>query len=85
MVYHNGIKHYFYFTGNICRSPIAEAVFSNEIDALGLNESWEVESAAIIGYHTGKCPDPRAMATLREKGITNYYHRARTVSKFIVI
>ncbi|XP_043605153.1 low molecular weight phosphotyrosine protein phosphatase-like isoform X2 [Bombus pyrosoma] len=66
--------------GNICRSPIAEAVFKNEINVLGLNESWEVESAAIIGYHTGKCPDPRAMSTLREKGITNYSHTARTVN-----
>ncbi|XP_073967948.1 low molecular weight phosphotyrosine protein phosphatase 2-like [Bombus fervidus] len=40
--------------GNICRSPIAEAVFNNEINLLGLNDSWEVESAAIIGYHTGQ-------------------------------
>ncbi|KOX73842.1 Low molecular weight phosphotyrosine protein phosphatase [Melipona quadrifasciata] len=67
--------------GNICRSPIAEAVFSDQINKLGLNESWEVESAALIGYHTGKNPDHRAMSTLREKGITNYSHKARPITE----
>lgn len=45
----------------------------------GLKNQWEVESAAIIGYHTGKVPDHRAMSTLKENGITNYSHRARQV------
>ncbi|XP_015590822.1 low molecular weight phosphotyrosine protein phosphatase [Cephus cinctus] len=67
--------------GNICRSPIAEAVFSNLIQEKGLNDLWYVESAALIGYHTGKNPDHRAMTTLREKGITNYSHKARPIKK----
>lgn len=45
----------------------------------GLKNQWEVESAALIGYHTGKVPDYRALSTLKENGITNYSHRARQV------
>lgn len=67
--------------GNICRSPIAEAVFDEQISKLGLKNSWEVNSAALIGYHTGKGPDHRAMSTLRENGITNYSHKARPITE----
>ncbi|XP_054006679.1 low molecular weight phosphotyrosine protein phosphatase-like [Hylaeus anthracinus] len=67
--------------GNICRSPIAEAVFIDQMNKLGVSDSWEVESAALIGYHTGKNPDHRAMSTLREKGIINYSHKARPITK----
>lgn len=67
--------------GNICRSPIAEAVFIDQINKLNINHLWEVESAALIGYHTGKNPDHRATSTLREKGITNYSHKARPITK----
>ena len=65
--------------GNICRSPIAEAVFDDYIKKNGLSNTWEVKSAALIGYHTGKSPDNRAMTTLKEKGITDYSHAARPV------
>ncbi|KAM0726528.1 Low molecular weight phosphotyrosine protein phosphatase [Formica fusca] len=67
--------------GNICRSPIAEAVFENEMSKRGLKNQWEVESAALIGYHTGKMPDHRALSTLKENGITNYSHRARQINQ----
>ncbi|KAK0084829.1 hypothetical protein PV325_006355 [Microctonus aethiopoides] len=67
--------------GNICRSPIAEAVFADYIIKNGLTDSWEVDSAALISYHTGKSPDHRAMTTIKEKGIENYSHRARPISK----
>ncbi|KAL0122946.1 hypothetical protein PUN28_007543 [Cardiocondyla obscurior] len=67
--------------GNICRSPIAEAVFENEINKRHLEDQWEVKSAAIIGYHTGKKPDNRARSTLEANGITNYSHRARQIKE----
>ncbi|KMQ91272.1 low molecular weight phosphotyrosine protein phosphatase [Lasius niger] len=67
--------------GNICRSPIAEAVFEKEMSQRGLKNQWEVESAAMIGYHTGKVPDHRALSTLKENGITNYSHRARQITE----
>ena len=74
----------FTFLGNICRSPIAEAVFDDYIKKNGLSEKWEVQSAALIGYHTGKSPDKRAMTTLKESGIANYSHKARPVSLYLI-
>ena len=62
--------------GNICRSPIAEAVFQHEIKSRSLNNSWFVDSAATADYHTGKQPDPRARETIKSHGI-EYTHKAR--------
>ncbi|CAI4227903.1 unnamed protein product [Auanema sp. JU1783] len=67
--------------GNICRSPIAEAVFLNLIEQQNKSEDWDVDSAAIIGYHTGKNPERRALATLKKFGVNNYAHKARVVRK----
>jgi len=69
----------FCVTGNICRSPIAEAVFQNEVNKRGLQNQWEVKSAGIIGYHVGKKPDNRTMNILIKNGITDYSHRAKQV------
>lgn len=33
--------------GNICRSPIAEAVFIGEVKQAGIYNDWEIDSAAI--------------------------------------
>lgn len=69
----------FVCTGNICRSPMAEAVFRSlsksnsrvgEIDSAGTH-------AAI--YHNLDPPDPRTMDTLRKNGITAYDHASRGV------
>ena len=60
---------------------MAEAVFQNQVRQMGLSDFWDVESAAILDYHVGNAPEPRAMATLREAGITNYSHVARQVSR----
>ncbi|XP_076176076.1 low molecular weight phosphotyrosine protein phosphatase [Ptiloglossa arizonensis] len=66
--------------GNICRSPIAEAVFNDQMNKIGVSDLWEVQSAALIGYHTGKNPDRRAITTLKDKGIMNYSHKARPIT-----
>lgn len=67
--------------GNICRSPIAEAVFENEMSKRALKNQWEVESAAIIDYHRGRTPDHRALDTLKDYRIRNYFHRARQITQ----
>uniref|UniRef100_A0A7I4YJS5 Low molecular weight phosphotyrosine protein phosphatase n=1 Tax=Haemonchus contortus TaxID=6289 RepID=A0A7I4YJS5_HAECO len=64
---------------NICRSPIAEAVFLDIIKKRGIQDEWVVESSAIIGF-PGKPPDRRALSTLKKFGITDYEHRARVTS-----
>lgn len=55
--------------GNICRSPIGEAVFRHLVIDAGLGERIEVESAGTAGYHTGDAPDPRARAAGKRAGI----------------
>lgn len=65
--------------GNICRSPIAEAVFLHLIKERGLEGSWRVDSAALGPWHTGNPPDKRAMSTLKNKNIS-YSHRARQLT-----
>lgn len=59
---------------------MAEAVFQDQVQKMGLSDFWEVESAAILNYHVGNAPEPRAMFTLQKEGITNYSHIARQVS-----
>ncbi|KAI9817050.1 MAG: hypothetical protein M1832_004768 [Thelocarpon impressellum] len=63
--------------GNICRSPMAEAIFRH----LTVNNTCisDVDSAGTGAYHAGAPPDSRAMATLAENGITNYRHAARVL------
>lgn len=58
--------------GNICRSPMAEAVLAH------LAPAWQVDSAGTGGWHAGEQPDRRTLAELRRHGIATP-HRARQV------
>ncbi|XP_073989192.1 low molecular weight phosphotyrosine protein phosphatase 1-like isoform X2 [Rhodnius prolixus] len=66
--------------GNICRSPIAEAVFLTLINKRGVAEKWLVDSAALGPWHVGNYPDPRALAVLKDKNI-KYSHTVRQIKK----
>lgn len=48
---------------------------------MGLSDYWEADSAAILQYHIGNPPEPRAMSTLEKNGITDYSHLARRITK----
>lgn len=61
--------------GNICRSPIADVVLRQRLDAAGLDV--EVVSAGTADYHVGSPMDPRAAATLSAAGYDPTRHRAR--------
>ncbi|XP_035700883.1 low molecular weight phosphotyrosine protein phosphatase isoform X2 [Folsomia candida] len=67
--------------GNICRSPIAEAVFRHLISKRGVASEWTVDSCGTIGYHTGKNPEVRARKVLKDRGLTDYEHQARIIKK----
>lgn len=54
--------------GNICRSPMAEAVLRARLAAAGLDRVTEVDSAGTGGWHVGEDADPRARAALRRRG-----------------
>jgi protein-tyrosine phosphatase len=63
--------------GNICRSPMAEAVARALADEAGLGDRVRIESFGTSGYHVGEPIDPRAEAALRRRGWTAGRHRAR--------
>lgn len=44
---------------NICRSPIAEAVFRKAIKERNLESGWIVDSCSLSNYFTGDSPDDR--------------------------
>ncbi|KAJ4928957.1 hypothetical protein JOQ06_004579 [Pogonophryne albipinna] len=66
--------------GNICRSPIAEAVFRKMATDAGVADKWVIDSAATSDWNTGNSPDDRGLACLRKHGIESS-HSARQVTK----
>ncbi|SEO12753.1 protein-tyrosine phosphatase [Terribacillus saccharophilus] len=65
--------------GNICRSPMAEAIFRKRIDEAGLSGFVTVDSAGIGHWHEGKEMHPSARALLGQKGISMGNHTAKQV------
>jgi protein-tyrosine phosphatase len=72
------IRVLFICTGNICRSPMAEAVFRDMVVRAGLASRIAVDSAGTGGWHAGEQPHSGTQQVLRERGI-NYTHAARQV------
>jgi protein-tyrosine phosphatase len=50
------VRVLFVCTGNICRSPMAEAVFRDLIKKAGLDDKFEIKSAGIGNWHAGERP-----------------------------
>ncbi len=67
----------FVCTGNICRSPMAEAVFRELIRARGWEQHVAVHSAGTGEWHVGESSDPRTVASLKARGYDGGSHRAR--------
>ncbi len=63
--------------GNICRSPMAEAVLSAAVAEAGLTDRVHVTSAGTGDWHVGKPMDARAAATLTAAGYDASRHRAQ--------
>lgn len=70
----------FVCTGNICRSPTAEAVLRAKLEQAGLGDRVEVDSAGTTGYHAGSAPDDRSQAHARKRGYDLSSLRARRVT-----
>lgn len=55
--------------GNICRSPLAEAIFKDKLKKKGLENFFEVDSCGTANYHIGDSPDSRTIANARKNGV----------------
>ncbi|BGP29287.1 Low molecular weight phosphotyrosine protein phosphatase [Rhodotorula toruloides] len=55
--------------GNICRSPLAEAVFADMVKKRGIGDDFTVDSAGTAGYHVGEEPDERSVEVCRRHGV----------------
>ena len=56
--------------GNICRSPLAEAIFKHKLQKKGLERFFDVDSCGTSNYHIGDPPDPRTIANARKNGVS---------------
>lgn len=55
--------------GNICRSPLAEAVFRQTVVDAGLADRFRIDSAGTSGWHDGESPDQRTRAVAARRGV----------------
>jgi protein-tyrosine phosphatase len=63
--------------GNICRSPLAEALFMQHVNKQLLNEQFNADSAGTASYHLGELPDIRTRNTSLRISNLKLTHKAR--------
>jgi protein-tyrosine phosphatase len=66
--------------GNICRSPLAEALFKHKITEKGLNDLFEADSCGTANYHINDLPDSRTIQNAIKNGVS-IDHLGRQLSK----
>ncbi|KAK5778507.1 tyrosine protein phosphatase LTP1 PWA37_000236 [Arxiozyma heterogenica] len=65
--------------GNICRSPMAEAVFAETVKLNGLESHFSrIDSFGTARYHIGEPPDDRSSSTCKAHGVP-VNHRAQQI------
>lgn len=67
------IKVLFVCLGNICRSPLAEAIFKHKLAESGLELFVEADSCGTSNYHIGEPPDTRTIRNARKNGVTIHH------------
>lgn len=73
------IRVLFVCLGNICRSPMAEAVFRHQVAAAGLSAHFDIDSAGTGAWHIGEQPHAGTRAVLAKHAIDVGPQRARQV------
>lgn len=62
-------KVLFVCLGNICRSPLAEAIFRHKVASRNLEHLFDIDSCGTSNYHIGDIPDARTFAIATKHGI----------------
>lgn len=73
-------KVLFVCLGNICRSPLAEGIFSRLVEDADLTGDFLIDSAGTGAWHIGNPPDPRSVDIAARHGIDISQQQARTVT-----
>jgi protein-tyrosine phosphatase len=73
-------KIVFVCLGNICRSPLAEAIFNDKAKEKKIAHYFEVDSCGTSNYQIGDQPDCRPMANAAKHGIV-MNHIARQLQR----
>ena len=74
------IKVLFTCHGNICRSTMAESMFTYMVKQRGMADQFEIDSAATSREEIGNTPHYGTVSKLREVGIPLVPHRARQMT-----
>ena len=70
------MKVLFVCLGNICRSPLAEAIFNERVRQKGLQDQFQSDSCGTANYHVGDWPDDRTIKCAHRNGILiNHFGR----------
>ncbi len=64
--------------GNICRSPLGEALFVHHAQQRGVADRFRVDSCGLGDWHAGELADPRTRRVARKHGL-ELTHRARQI------
>ena len=75
------IKVLFVCHGNICRSTMAQSVFVDMVKKSGLDDCYEIDSAATSREEIGCPPHYGTVNKLRQVGVPVVPHRARQMTK----
>ena len=69
----------FVCTGNICRSPSADAIMRHLVEKQG--KDILIDSCGTHGYHVGEPPDSRSIDIAAQNGIEMSFLRARKLEQ----
>lgn len=63
------MKVLFVCLGNICRSPLAEAIFKHKTSSADFANAWKSDSCGTSNYHIDDQPDPRTIKNALKNGV----------------